>query len=140
MKPMFAVAMICAGFATPLAATAQGGSMMGGSNGGSTMGVTSSMRGETSMTGAAVVMPIRSASPASAGMSQGEVRKVDSAAGKLTLRQDAPENVDIPAMTMVFRVRNPAWLQHLQVGDKVRFVAERVDGRLTIVALEPQDK
>jgi len=71
-------------------------------------------------------------------MSEGEVRKVDAAAGKLTLRHGTLANVDMPPMTMVFRVKDPAWLQQVKVGDKVRFVAERVDGNLNIVALEPQ--
>ncbi|MCC7327299.1 MAG: copper-binding protein [Burkholderiales bacterium] len=75
-----------------------------------------------------------------ANMSEGEVRKVDSAAGKLTLRHGPLENLDMPEMTMVFRVKDPAWLAQVKVGDKVRFVAERVDGKLTVTALhlEPQ--
>ena len=82
--------------------------------------------------------PTTSGALALARVSEGEVRKVDSAAGKLTLRHGALQNVDMPAMTMVFRVRDPAWLQQLRVGDRVRFVAERVDGNLTVTALEPE--
>jgi Cu/Ag efflux protein CusF len=40
-------------------------------------------------------------------------------------------------MTMVFGVRDPTWLSTLKVGDKVRIAVERVDGVLTVVALEP---
>jgi len=68
--------------------------------------------------------------------SEGEVRKVDSTAGKLTLRHGPLENLAMPAMTMVFRVTDPAWLAQLKVGDKVRFTADRVDGNLTVTALE----
>ena len=140
MKRMFGVAMICAGLATPLVASAQGGSMMGGARGGSTVGAGSSstMGGGTSMMGGDRGGPNASGPRAPASMSEGEVRKVDSAAGKLTLRHGALQNVDMPAMTMVFRVRDPSWLQQVRVGDKVRFVAERVDGNLTVTALEPE--
>ena len=71
-------------------------------------------------------------------MSEGEVRRVDTAAGKLTLRHGPLANLDMPAMTMVFRVRDPAWLRQLDVGEKVRFVAERIDGNLTVTAFEPE--
>ena len=73
---------------------------------------------------------------AEAAMSEGEVRKVDSTAGKLTLRHGPLANLDMPAMTMVFRVKDPAWLAQLKVGDRVRFVAKRVDGNLTVTAIE----
>ncbi len=74
----------------------------------------------------------------SSAMSEGEVRRVDTAAGKLTLRHGPLANLDMPAMTMVFRVRDPAWLRRLDVGKKVRFVAERIDGNLTVTAFEPE--
>lgn len=70
-----------------------------------------------------------------ADMSAGEVRKVDGAVNKLTLRHGPLKNLDMPAMTMVFRVKDASWLRELEVGDKVRFVAERVDGNLTVTAL-----
>ncbi|HEX8012119.1 MAG TPA: copper-binding protein [Casimicrobiaceae bacterium] len=74
---------------------------------------------------------------ATGSMSQGEVRKVDSAVGKLTLRHGSLDNLDMPPMTQVFRVRDPAWLAPLKVGDNVRFVVERIDGNLTVTALKP---
>jgi Cu/Ag efflux protein CusF len=77
---------------------------------------------------------------ANAPVSKGEVRKVDTAVDKLTLRHDGLANLDMPAMTMVFRVRNPAWLTGLKVGDRVHFVAERVDGKVTVTALQPANK
>jgi Cu(I)/Ag(I) efflux system periplasmic protein CusF len=43
----------------------------------------------------------------------------------------------MPPMTMVYRVKNPAQLSRLQVGDKVRFSAEKVDGQYTVTAIEP---
>jgi Cu/Ag efflux protein CusF len=70
-------------------------------------------------------------------MTDAEVRKIDVKAGKLTLRHQRLENLDMAPMTMVFGVQDPAWLSTLKVGDKVRVAVERVDGTLTVVALEP---
>lgn len=70
-------------------------------------------------------------------LTEGEVRKVDAGNGKLTLRHGPLVNLDMPGMTMVFQVRDPAMLQGLQPGDKVRFAAEKIDGRFTVVRLEP---
>jgi Cu/Ag efflux protein CusF len=68
---------------------------------------------------------------------EGEVRKIDKAAGKLTLRHGRIENLDMPAMTMVFRVSDPAMLDGLKEGDKVRFSAERSGGTLNVTFIEP---
>lgn len=66
----------------------------------------------------------------------GEVKKVDPEAGKVTLRHGEIKPLDLPAMQMQYRVRNPDWLKTLQVGDKVRFSADKVDGQYTITAIE----
>jgi Cu(I)/Ag(I) efflux system periplasmic protein CusF len=68
--------------------------------------------------------------------SDGEVRKVDLAQGKVTLRHGPLLNLDMPAMTMVFAVADKQLLQGLKVGDKVRFHAESRDGILVVTALE----
>jgi Cu/Ag efflux protein CusF len=68
--------------------------------------------------------------------SDGVVRKVDKRQGKLTLRHGPLENLGMPAMTMVFRVSDPAWLDQVKPGDNVRFRAERVNGMLTATHLE----
>lgn len=65
----------------------------------------------------------------------GEVKKIDAEAGKITLKHGAIQNLDIPAMQMAFRVSNPAWLQSLQVGDKVTFSADKVGGQFTVTAI-----
>jgi len=70
-------------------------------------------------------------------LTDGEVRKVDAAAGKVTLKHEAIKNLDMPPMTMVFRVKDPAWLAKLQPGDKVRFAAQKQDGQYTVTALQP---
>lgn len=68
--------------------------------------------------------------------SDGVVRKVDKRQGKLTLRHGPLENLDMPAMTMVFRVTEPAWLDQVKPGDNVRFHADRVNGMLTVTSID----
>jgi Cu/Ag efflux protein CusF len=85
----------------------------------------------------AQAQPASPASTSPAPMSDGEVRKIDKAAGKLTLRHGPIQNLDMPAMTMVFRVSDPALLDTLKEGEKVRFTAERVGGALTVTAIAP---
>lgn len=69
-------------------------------------------------------------------MSEGEVRKVDKAAGKITIKHGPLLNLGMGAMTMVFRPQDPAVLEQLKVGDRIRFRAESVDGALTITEVE----
>ena len=59
---------------------------------------------------------------------EAEVRKVDMAAGKITLKHGDIPNLDMPAMTMVFQVRDKTRLDTLKVGDQVRFRADKVLG------------
>lgn len=65
-----------------------------------------------------------------------EVRKVDVEAEKVTLRHGPIANLDMPPMTMVFRVADPAMLQKVKVGDKVRFKADKVGGQITVIELQ----
>lgn len=67
----------------------------------------------------------------------GTVKKINVDAGKITLSHGPLAHLDMPAMTMVFRVKNPAWLSQYKPGDRVRFVVERQDGALTVTALQP---
>ena len=78
------------------------------------------------------------AAAAAAPMSEGEIKKIDTAAGKLTIKHGPLENLGMEPMTMVFRVQDPAMLAKVQVGSKVRFVAEKVNGALTVTALDVQ--
>ena len=75
---------------------------------------------------------------AAAPMSEGEIKKIDTAAGKLTIKHGPLENLGMEPMTMVFRVQDPAMLTKVHVGSKVRFVAEKVNGALTVTALDVQ--
>jgi Cu(I)/Ag(I) efflux system protein CusF len=75
-------------------------------------------------------------SAAWAQSTEAEVRKVDKSAGKLTLKHGEIKNLDMPPMTMVFRVKDKAWLDQVAAGDKVRFDAEKVDGQYVVTALK----
>jgi Cu/Ag efflux protein CusF len=77
------------------------------------------------------------AGPAMAQSTVGEVRKVDKAQGKITLQHGPIDSLKMPPMTMAYRVQNPAWLDQVKEGDKVRFDAEKVNGQFTITALKP---
>lgn len=66
-----------------------------------------------------------------------EVRKVDAAQNRITLRHGDIPNVNMGAMTMVFRVKDPALLKDVKAGDKVRITADNVNGDLTVLTLEP---
>ena len=77
------------------------------------------------------------AAVAERAMTDGEVKKVDKDAGKLTIKHGPLPNLDMPSMTMVFRVKDPAMLDQVKEGDKIRFVADRVNGTITVVELKP---
>jgi len=71
-----------------------------------------------------------------AALVEGEVRKVDKEGGRITLRHGELKHLNMQAMSMVFRVREPAWLDQVRPGDKVRFFADRVNGQLSILELQ----
>ncbi len=73
---------------------------------------------------------------AAAAMADGEVRKIDKAQGKLTLKHGPIANLEMPPMTMVFKVAEPKMLDGLKDGDKIRFSADRVNGAITVTAIE----
>ena len=80
-------------------------------------------------------MVLASSALAQAPTAGGEVAKVDKAASRVTLKHSGIKNLDMPPMTMIFRVRDPKMLDDLAAGDRVRFVAERLDGQYTLTAL-----
>jgi Cu/Ag efflux protein CusF len=77
-------------------------------------------------------------SPASSSsdMFDGEVRKVDRDAGKITLKHGEMKSLEMPPMTMVFQVKDKAMLDKVKAGDKVRFSAVKAGGALTVTAIE----
>ena len=72
-----------------------------------------------------------------AGLSEGEIRKVDKSAKKITIKHGPLANLDMPAMTMVFQVKDPAMLEQVKAGDKVKFEAEKIGASYTVTRIEP---
>jgi len=68
--------------------------------------------------------------------SDGIVKKISPDTAKVTIAHGPLLNLDMPAMTMVFRVKDPAWLKQMKPGDRIRFVAEQVNGVLTVTELQ----
>jgi Cu/Ag efflux protein CusF len=64
-----------------------------------------------------------------------EVMKVDKAAGRITLKHGEIKSLDMPAITMAWRVSEARLLDDIAVGDRVRFVPERINGQYTITTL-----
>lgn len=81
---------------------------------------------------------VAQASASDAAMVDGEVRKVDKEAQKLTIRHGPMPQLDMPSpMTMVYRVKDPAMLDQVKPGDKVKFQAAKIDGAFTVTKIEP---
>jgi Cu(I)/Ag(I) efflux system periplasmic protein CusF len=74
---------------------------------------------------------------ASTALTDGEVKKIDKDTGKITIKHGPLTKLEMPAMTMVFRVANPKMLDQVKAGDKIKFEAVKVNGALTVVTLEP---
>jgi len=72
-----------------------------------------------------------------ATLAEGEVRKVDKDAQKITIKHGPIQNLDMPPMTMVFKVKDPGILEQVKAGDKVKFQAEKIGGALTVTKIEP---
>ncbi|MES1978439.1 MAG: copper-binding protein [Pseudomonadota bacterium] len=71
-------------------------------------------------------------------MAEGEVRKVDVENKKITIRHGTIKNLDMPGMTMVFQVRDPAMLGKVKAGDKIRFRAEKANGAIVVTDIQPE--
>jgi Cu/Ag efflux protein CusF len=72
-----------------------------------------------------------------AALADGEVRKVDKDAKKITIKHGPLAKLDMPPMTMVFQVKDPAMLEQVKAGDKIKFEAEKVGGAFTVTKIEP---
>lgn len=67
---------------------------------------------------------------------EGEVRRVNAAGQEITLRHGDIKNLDMPPMTMVFKVKDAALLEKVKAGDKVRFTADKINGAYTVLSIE----
>jgi len=70
-------------------------------------------------------------------MVDGEVRKIDLDNKKITVRHGEIKNLEMPGMTMVFQVKDPAMLGQVKVGDKILFAAEKTGGAIVITNIQP---
>jgi Cu/Ag efflux protein CusF len=73
---------------------------------------------------------------ASQPLSEGTVRRVDRAAGSITLTHGPIENLGMSAMTMTFTFKKGVVPASVKEGDKVRFRAEERDGQISVVRVE----
>ena len=80
--------------------------------------------------------PAGSAASQAGDMAEGEVRRVDKDAKKITIRHAPIASLDMPAHTMVFQVSDAAMLDQVKAGDKVRFQAEKVGGAFRLTKIE----
>ena len=73
----------------------------------------------------------------SADAADGEIRKIDMDAKKITIKHGEIKSLDMPGMTMVFQVKDPALLDKVKVGDKVKFMAEKSGGAIVVTDIAP---
>ena len=71
------------------------------------------------------------------GMTDGEVKKIDKDAGKITLKHGEIKHMDMPGMTMVFVVKDKALLDKVSVGAKIRFMATNENGQMMVTDIQP---
>jgi uncharacterized cupredoxin-like copper-binding protein/Cu/Ag efflux protein CusF len=77
------------------------------------------------------------AQPSPNNMTEGEIRKVDMDNKKITIKHGEIKNLDMPGMTMVFQVKDPAMLDKVKAGDKILFSAEKASGALVVTDIQP---
>lgn len=86
---------------------------------------------------ALALSPVALPQTATAQMVDGTVTKIDESAGKITIKHGALKKFDMEdGMTMVFRAQDPAMLKTVKVGDKVKFVPDRIDGQFTVTKIQ----
>ena len=73
----------------------------------------------------------------STAMTAGEVKKIDKDTGKVTLKHGPIKNLEMPGMTMIFRVKDAAMLDQVKEGDKINFAADKINGAFTLMQIEP---
>lgn len=124
-SPLLAAAALALGALAPLGALAQAPAAPG-----STPADHASHPGH-------IAAPAAQASPQAAALTDGEVRKIDKDAGKLTIRHGEIKHLDMPPMTMVFVARDKALLDTVKVGDKIRFMVIDDNGKLVVTDIQP---
>ena len=67
---------------------------------------------------------------------KGKVKKIDAGKGKVTLIHEEIPNLEMPAMTMVFKTGEDQMAGALEEGQEIEFQAERINGKLTITKIK----
>ena len=76
-------------------------------------------------------------SQASASMTDGEIKKVDQANGKVTIKHGEIKHMDMPGMTMVFTAKDKSLLSNVKPGDKVKFMVVNEGGKMVVTDIQP---
>lgn len=74
---------------------------------------------------------------AAPGMTDGEVRKIDKDASKITIRHGEIKHMDMPGMTMVFTAKDKSLLSNVKPGDKVKFMVVNEGGKMVVTDIQP---
>ncbi|MGE4338411.1 MAG: copper-binding protein [Pigmentiphaga sp.] len=83
----------------------------------------------------AIAVPTPPAEAAPSSPMKGEVRRVDANGGRITLKHGPIPELDLPAMTLVYRVQDQTLIVPLKPGDSVVFTADRIDGQYVVISI-----
>ena len=70
-------------------------------------------------------------------MSDGEIKKVDLEAGKVTIKHGEIKHLDMPSMTMVFIAKDKRLLTNIKPGEKIKFMVVHEDGKMIVTDIQP---
>lgn len=93
------------------------------------------LRGFLAALGVLAVLASSAVAWAQVPSTNGEVTKVDKAGARVTIKHGEIKHLDMPPMTMSFRVRDPKSIEALAAGDRVRFTVEKIDGQFTVTSI-----
>ena len=103
--------------------------------------IASAAHAQSPMSSGSGAMPMgeakKEAAKPSTEMADGEIRKVDKEARKITIKHGEIKNLEMPGMTMVFQVKDAAMLDTVKAGDKIRFKAESAGGAIVVTEIQP---
>lgn len=74
---------------------------------------------------------------AAASMTFGEIKKIDPATGKITIKHAEIKHLDMPGMTMVFTAKDKNLLSNVKSGDKVNFMVISEAGKMVVTDIKP---
>lgn len=69
-------------------------------------------------------------------LTSGEIRKIDKDTGKITIKHAEIKSLDMPAMTMVFQVKDKTMLDKVKINDKIQFKASSENGKITVTEMQ----